>query len=205
MPGWGAPSGLYAPGLPEGWEALELPTFRATRGDLSAYRDWLEAELVRRGEPTVLAGHSMGAVLAVLVTADHPRAVERLILISPAGLPLDKPLRRIVATSIVQVAHGWYPPAELRRALFRTAAAPLSALRLARAVHDLDLAPELDRIKTIGVPATVIGCSTDRLTTPAHCRRLAALIDAPYREVQAPGGHVWMLARPALLQAELRA
>jgi pimeloyl-ACP methyl ester carboxylesterase len=203
VPGWGAQPGLYARALPVGWEALELPTFRATRGELTAYRHWLDAELVRRGEPITLAGHSMGAALALLAAADRPQAVQRLILISPAGLPLRKPLWRSFVTSLVQVAHGWYPLSELSRALAGIAAAPRAALRLARTVHDLNLEPELVRVSATGIPCTVIGCATDRLTTPLHCRQLATLIGASYREVEAPGGHVWMLARPALLATEL--
>jgi hypothetical protein len=38
IPGWGAPARLYLRGLPDEWHALELPSFRKTRGDLSAYR-----------------------------------------------------------------------------------------------------------------------------------------------------------------------
>jgi homoserine acetyltransferase len=49
----------------------------------------------------------------------------------------------------------------------------------------------------------VIGCSTDELITPAHCRRLADLLGASYREVRAPDGHIWMITHPELLAAEL--
>ena len=61
MPGWCATAALYTPGLPEGWHALEQPTFRSSGGDLLAYRRWLEAELDQQREPITLAGHSMGA------------------------------------------------------------------------------------------------------------------------------------------------
>src|SRR5271168_2231901 len=92
VPGWGATAALYGAGLPEGWQALELPTFRATRGELDAYRGWLGGELACHRTPVTLAGHSMGAALVVLAAAERPESVERLILLSPAGLPLDKPL-----------------------------------------------------------------------------------------------------------------
>jgi homoserine acetyltransferase len=49
----------------------------------------------------------------------------------------------------------------------------------------------------------VIGCTTDELITPAHCRRLAELLGASYREVCAPDGHIWMITHPELLTAEL--
>jgi homoserine acetyltransferase len=89
--------------------------------------------------------------------------------------------------------------------LASTASAPRAALRLARSIHDLDLTPELEQIRANGIPCTVIGCVSDSLTTCAHCRRLAALLDAEYRELDAPGGHIWMITAPKRLAAELTA
>jgi pimeloyl-ACP methyl ester carboxylesterase len=203
VPGWGATAGLYAPALPEGWQALEPPTFRASGGDLLAYRHWLETELDRQQAPVTLAGHSMGAALALLAAIARRGAVHELILIAPAGLPLEKSLPRSLATFVQQVVRGWYPHQELRRTLSHTAAAPLAALRLAHAVHDLDLGSALEQLRATAIPTTVIACTTDALTTPAHCRRLAGLLGADYRELQAPGGHVWMLAQPRLLTTTL--
>jgi homoserine acetyltransferase len=79
----------------------------------------------------------------------------------------------------------------------------MSALRLARAVQALDLTNELEQIRTHGIRCSVIGCSTDELITPAHCRRLAELLGAGYREVCATGGHIWMITHPELLMAAL--
>jgi pimeloyl-ACP methyl ester carboxylesterase len=203
VPGWGATAGLYASGLPEGWEALELPTFRRTGGDLAAYRCWLGSELARRGGTDALAGHSMGGALALLAAADQPELVEKLILVSPAGLPLDKPLRASAITFLGQVTRRSYPLGELRRAVGRMLAAPRAALRLARTVHDLDLEAEVDRIRSHRIPCIVVGCATDMLVTCAHCRRLAVALDAAYREVDARGGHIWMITQPELLGAEL--
>jgi pimeloyl-ACP methyl ester carboxylesterase len=203
VPGWGATAGLYVAGLPEGWEALELPSFRTTRGELSAYRRWLGAEITRGRTPVALAGHSMGGALALLAAVDQPELLEKLILLSPAGLPVSKPLRASMATFAGQVARGCYPTGELCRALARTATAPRAALRVARSVHDLDLTPELERIRTHRVPCTVVGCASDELTTPAHCRRLATLLNATYREVDASEGHIWMITEPHRLANEL--
>jgi homoserine acetyltransferase len=54
------------------------------------------------------------------------------------------------------------------------------------------------------VPVTVVGSSTDQLTTPEHCRRLAALLGASHQELDVPGGHIWMIVEPTLLSAALR-
>ena len=51
VPGWGAVPGLYARGLPAGWEVLELPPFGETGGKLSAYRRWLDDEIAQREQP----------------------------------------------------------------------------------------------------------------------------------------------------------
>ena len=203
VPGWGATAGLYVAGLPEGWEALELPAFRTTRGELLAYRRWLGAEITRQRTPVALAGHSMGGALALLAAVDQPEMVEKLILLSPAGLPLHKPLWASTTTFVGQVARGCYPASELCRALAGTATAPRAALRVARSVHDLDLTPELERIRTHRIPCTVVGCTSDELTTPAHCRRLATLLNATYRELDASEGHIWMITEPRRLAKQL--
>jgi pimeloyl-ACP methyl ester carboxylesterase len=205
VPGWGAPRELYRAGLPDGWEALETPVFRETRGELAAYRRWLGAEVERRGGPVVLAGHSMGAVLSVLAALDVPGAVERLVLLDPAGLPLSKPIWKSSLSLLDQIVHGLYPARELSYATRRTLSAPRSALRLARTLRGLDLSPELARVRAARIPAVVVGCATDRLTTPDVCRRIAALLGAEYRELDLEGGHVWMLHRPDVLRAELDA
>jgi pimeloyl-ACP methyl ester carboxylesterase len=205
VPGWGAPRALYAAGLPGGWEALETPPFRGSGGDLAAYRRWLGDEVARLDGPVTLAGHSMGAALSVLAAVDAPGVVERLVLISPAGQPLEKPIWRSTLSLLDQIVHGLYPARELAHATRRTLAAPRSALRLARTLRSLDLGPELARLRASGIPSVVIACSTDRLTTPAICRRLATTLGATYRELDVEGGHVWMLHRPELLRAELEA
>lgn len=205
LPGFGASGGLYRRGLPDGWTAIDWPGYATTRGDLDAYRRWLGALLAARAEPVRLAGHSMGAALALLAAIDRPERVEELVLLAPAGLPLRKPLTASAATFVGQVAHRSYPAAELGRCLAAVARAPAAALRLARTVHALDLAGELEPIRARGIPCTVVACRGDSLTTCGHCRRLAALLDARYRELDAPCGHIWMIADPRRLALELAA
>ncbi len=203
LPGWGATAGLYAAGLPEGWEALELPSFRQSRGEFFVYHLWLDSEIGRQAKPVALAGHSMGAVLALLAALDRPELVERLVLVSPAGLPLTKTMRASTATFVRQVLSGRYRAGHLAWMLGRVATAPLSALRLARSVHGLDLRPDLERFDADRVPCTVVGCATDTLTPAAHCRELAEGLGAGYREVDARDGHIWPVTQPQLLAAEL--
>ena len=202
IPGWGAPARLYVPGLPEEWRALELPSFRKTRGELPAYRAWLVEEIAGRGR-VALAGHSMGAAIALLAAIDRPELVERLILLSPAGLPLTKPIPSSLVTWVRQVATGRFPLSQVGRSVVRVGFAPRSALRLGRFVHQLDLRPELERFRANPVPCTVVGCTTDTMTPTSHCRELAGLIGGDYREVDAPDGHIWPVTNPELLRKEL--
>jgi pimeloyl-ACP methyl ester carboxylesterase len=182
---------------------LQPPPFRATGGDLAVYRRWIGGEVAARGGPVVLAGHSMGAVLSLYAALDVPGSVERLVLISPAGLPLERPIWKSALSLLDQIVHGLYPAGELWRATRRTFAAPRAALRLASTLRALDLGPELEAVRAAGVPATVIACATDRLTTPAISRRVAELAGGTYRELAVDGGHVWMLHQPELLRREL--
>ena len=203
IPGWGAAPALYRPGMTAGWHVLELPTFRAGRGELGPYSRCLREAIASRPGRVALAGHSMGGALALLAAAEEPERIARLRLFSPAGLPLVKSLRGSALSFVSQVLRGRYPLRKLVGAVGNTAVAPRAALRLAHAVHDLDLTRELELVRASGIPSTVVACAEDRLATPAHCRRLAALLDADYREIHSPDGHIWMITEPARLRAEL--
>jgi pimeloyl-ACP methyl ester carboxylesterase len=203
VPGWGAPAALYRPGLPDGWRALELPAFRESRGRLEPYLERLRAALALEERPVALAGHSMGGALAMLAALEQPQLVERLILLSPAGLMLEKRLQASALTFVGQLLRRCYPPSALWRMTLNTVSAPLAALRLARLVHDLDLTGELEKLRALGIPTTVVACSGDRLTTCTHCRQLASLLGAGYRELDARDGHIWPVTQPEILRREL--
>jgi pimeloyl-ACP methyl ester carboxylesterase len=193
LPGWGARTSLYRSGLGDGWTPLEPPPFRAGGGALAWRRGWIEAELDRRSGPVALAGHSLGAALAISAAASWPEKVASLVLIAPAGLPLTKPIRKSVAAFAGQVAGGRYPLAEAGRAVRDVLRSPRTALRLARSVQGADLTAEMQRVREASIPTTVVGCTTDTLVTPELCREAASLLGATYREVSLQGGHMWML------------
>lgn len=90
-----------------------MPQFGPSGRKLSAYRSWLDEELARRTEPVSLAGHSMGAALAILAALDRPEAIDQLILVSATGLPLTKPLRASLVTFVGQIVRGRYPALKL--------------------------------------------------------------------------------------------
>src|SRR5882757_1897058 len=134
VPGWGAPAALYSPGLPASWRVLEPPSFAASAGSFSAYRRWLRLELHNRGR-TSLGGHSMGGALAILAAAEAPELVERLVLLAPAGLPLDKPIRKSMRDFVRQLGSGDYPRNVAVSAAAAVARAPRAALGLALEVR----------------------------------------------------------------------
>jgi pimeloyl-ACP methyl ester carboxylesterase len=192
VPGWGAPPALYERGLPASWSVAEPLSFAASGGSLREYRRWLAAELRHRG-PSPLGGHSMGAALAILAAADAPELVERLVLVAPAGLPLTKPIRASLADFARQIARGAYPLRTGAVAVLAVARAPRAALALAREIRRLDLRRECARIREAGIPALVVGCTTDTLVTCDRARTLAAALGAAYEELDLAGGHMWML------------
>jgi pimeloyl-ACP methyl ester carboxylesterase len=202
IPGWGAPGALYAPLVPPGWSVLDPPSFAASRGALEAYVLWLVRELERRGR-SVVGGHSMGGALALLAAARAPALVERLVLVSPAGRPIVKPLRASARDFASQLRVGLYPRRVALGGGLALAAAPYAALRLARRVRALDLGNECLRIRRHGIDILVAGCPGDTLVRAGSARSLALALDGEYVEIDAPGGHMWMLADPTTFSALL--
>jgi pimeloyl-ACP methyl ester carboxylesterase len=200
LPGWGAPATLYTPGLPRSWDVLEPPSFAASGGSLAPYSRWLELELRRRGRSS-LAGHSMGGALAIVAAANTPELVERLVLIAPAGLPLDKPIRHSLGDFVGQLVRGNYPRRVAIAAVLGLARAPRSAYAVAQHLRALDLRCECERVRSAGIPTTVIGCVTDTLVTTDRTRALAWTLGARYRQLELPGGHMWMLTDPHVFAA----
>jgi len=204
IPGFGASASLYRGLVPSDWDVLEPPSFRASKGALSAYRAWLRAELAGRPGPIALGGHSFGAALAVLATTDGDVQVDQLVLVGPAGLPLSKPIRLSLRDFCAQVAAGLYPLLEAVRLAVRALRAPTSAVRLARTVRRLDIRDELAALRRHGIRCTVVAADTDTLTTPAHCRAIAAAAGGDYRELTVDGGHMWFLGDRRDLHEALR-
>ena len=196
VPGFAALPRFYRPALTPEWTIHEPPSFRQAptfEQRVAALRHALES----CATPVTLAGHSMGAALAVAAALAQPEDVARLLLVAPAGLPLTKPIRASLRDFCRQVAARVYPPGDLIRALREALAAPLTTLTLARAVRALDLRAELAAVQRRGIPCDIVACVGDTLTPPDHCREIARLSGGRYHEIDAAGGHMWMLVEPA--------
>jgi pimeloyl-ACP methyl ester carboxylesterase len=202
VPGFGALPSLYEPALADGWTVHEPPSFRRS-ASLDSRLAALRRAVDRHAGPLTLAGHSMGAALAVGLALEQPERVERLVLIAPAGLPLTKPIAQSLRDFYGQTRDRMYTPRQVWDTVRGALAAPRSTLGLARAVRGLNLGEQLVNLARRGVPCEVIGCVGDTLTPVDHCREIARLAGAEYVEVEAAGGHMWMVVEPRVLSALL--
>jgi pimeloyl-ACP methyl ester carboxylesterase len=203
LPGFGARARSYDDGLPVGWESLQPPPPSVTGGSVAALANWVSSEIARRPGPAFLAGHSMGAALAILVAAQNPDAVSGLLLIAPAGLPLSKPIRTSAGDFTRQLVTGTHRVGDALSSAVELLASPAGSVRLIRALRRLDLRRQMAAVREAGMPVTVIGCATDTLTTPEHCISTAALLGGRYHELRLDGGHVWMFGRWSALETVL--
>jgi pimeloyl-ACP methyl ester carboxylesterase len=131
---------------------LDLPGHGRTR----LTRDWRLREMApllicwlreMRLPPVVLMGQSMGGAIALHLTANAPELVERLILVSSAGLPLQADLPALVsrsAGSIFQPGNGGFPLPMLRDTL---APRPRVWWQTAQEMVVSDFRPEIAEIK----------------------------------------------------------
>jgi pimeloyl-ACP methyl ester carboxylesterase len=197
LPGFGARPHTYAAALPAGWDAPQPPPPSVTRGSLASLRDWAVHEVLARPGRTVVAGHSLGAALAVMAATTVPDRVAGLLLVAPAGLPLRKPLHRSALDLARQLTEGIHSGRDALAGLGELAHSPRGTTRLVRALRRLDLSRQMGQVRRSGIPTTVVGCTTDTLVTPDHCRRAATLLGGEYLELDSRGGHVWMLYRPS--------
>jgi homoserine acetyltransferase len=90
----------------------------------------------------------------------------------------------------------------IRRGFGVLRAAPASLL-LGRELDQLDMTDELLALRLHQTRVEVIGSLDDKMTPAILCRELAELADGDYREVSAPGGHLWPLVSPQELRAVL--
>jgi len=141
----------------------------------------------------------------MLGAAAVPERIGGLVLIAPAGLPLTKPIRRSVWDAARQLREGRHRAVDLLASLSDLGRSPRTSIRLVRALRRLDLSRTMATIRASGVPAVVIGCTSDTLVPPYHTRTISRLLDARYRELESDGGHVWMFGDWARLERELAA
>jgi pimeloyl-ACP methyl ester carboxylesterase len=192
---WDAPGYGRSTHLP-----MELPSAQDYAERLWS---WLDALYVN--QPVVLAGHSLGALMAASATRLRPQAVSRLVLLAPARGYGDAPLaerERVVqgrlgnlqqlgpdgmakARAAAMLSPGAAP--ELQEAV-RETMAQIDPAGYAQAVQMLGQACLAQDLKTVSCPVGVASGEADTVTTPANCDAVSQ--DAAAKRISlGPVGH----------------
>src|SRR5580765_4358317 len=206
---------VVVPELPGHGASSALPTPVPT---LDAYADRVAGAL---DEPAVVAGHSLGGLVALRLASRHPRLVSGLVLAGSAGISTGTrrsqralavasllqpgkriaPLRRVVSERGVlrQIAFGLANVADPRALEPRIAAAFIAGAGLhtglreaADALVRTDPRRDLDRVR---VPALVLHGARDRMVPLRDAYEYARRLDAPLRVI-ADCGHLLIGEQP---------
>ena len=218
--------------------AMDLPGFGhspmpAERISISGYARLLDGLLDRLGiDAAAVVGNSMGGFVSAELAIAFPQRVERLLLVSPAGLSTYRPgatrtlarlqrLERILAAQAAWVASKSETVA--RRPLLREATLSLvtrhpDRLGAALAAEQLRgagkpgfmqaLATHLDydfrdRLKEIACPTLIVWGEDDRVVTVRDASVFTELIPNSRAVIYKDTGHMAMLERPGAFNALL--
>jgi pimeloyl-ACP methyl ester carboxylesterase len=220
--------------------AVDLPGFGHSPGhageiSMEGYAELLDRLLGELGvETATVLGNSMGGLIAAELAASHPERLERLVLVSPAGIstyanrltsgtmPFLRRLERILALGAAWSAAN--SDAITRRPRLRAMALngvirhpsrlppQLAAEQVRGAGTDgflraLEAILEYDvrpRLAAISCPTLIVWGSDDRLITVRDAERFAAGIAGSRKVVYPDTGHMAMLERPGEFNALLR-
>ena len=205
-------SRVIAPALPGFGGNPGLP---GNERSFAGYAEWVEGFLDALGvdESLAVVGHSFGGGVGIRFAFDHPDRVRSLVLVNSVGgsawghhgtvlrslaerplwdwgihLPLDLlPVRQL--TRVVPVILEDMVPNVMRD--------PMSLWRVSRLAREADLTPELEALRSRGLPIVVLWGRADRVLPRASMESLcaAAGID-PAEVVTVAGKHTWLLADP---------
>lgn len=215
--------------------AIDLPGFGASpmpddEISISGYGRALIGLLDRLGIPkAVVVGNSMGGFIAAELAIAAPERVEKLVLVSAAGLSTDKIRLRPVKTAahLARFGAAWIgthsdeltrrPRARrmLAAGVFRRPerlSAPLMAEQLRGsgkpgfidALEALATYPIRDRLPQIAAPTLIVWGTHDRLVPVRDADEFERLIPNSEKVVFADTGHVPQLERPEAFNQALR-
>jgi pimeloyl-ACP methyl ester carboxylesterase len=159
----------------------------------------------------VLAGHSMGGVVAVAAVSARPELFRGLALLATPGLRPHASFRRVPRRTLAALARGPWAP------LFRPLIRRLFALSGFRAYPDVALARTLaclratsleahaGRVRALSHPTFAAWCEDDPLIEPAILAELAAALPPGPRWSSPTGGHIPQRSHPAAVAQGLAA
>jgi 3-oxoadipate enol-lactonase len=194
--------------------APDLPGFAGSAHEAGPYTmpalaDAVAALLDRRGlQQVVLAGGSMGGVVAQHFVLRHPQRVLRLLLVATGAATAD-PASALAkadimaaapwnAETVTPIVAGFFynAPAPDKFAAYRTiamAASQPAAVEAARSNASLRTLEDLGRID---VPTLIVQGRHDKARTPEHGAQMRALLPHGALEVIEDAGHTPQLERP---------
>src|SRR5215218_156404 len=157
--------------------AFDLPGFGQSQMpretiSIAGYARFVDALLERLGVgPAIVVGNSMGGFIGAELAIRFPARVERLVLVSAAGLTVEYQRNERV----------------------------LGALRFAE--NALTDYPIRDRLRRIGCPTLIVWGEEDHLIPVRDATEFAHLIPGARKVVWPKTGHMAMLERPAAFNA----
>jgi pimeloyl-ACP methyl ester carboxylesterase len=220
--------------------ALDLPGFGHSPGDageisMQGYAKLLDTLLGQLGvDRATIVGNSMGGLIAAELAAAFPARVERLVLVSPAGLstyrnrltsramPVVRRLEQVLALGAAWTASHSDAIVTRPRARELTLLGvvahpgrlpgPLAAEQIRGAGTDgflgaLEAILEFDiseRLPLIACPTLVVWGTKDRLITVKDADRFATAIPGARKVIYEDTGHMAMLEQPDSFNALLR-
>jgi pimeloyl-ACP methyl ester carboxylesterase len=206
-------------------EPISIPGYARLLEDLCAKLEIASAAVV---------GSSMGGLVSAELALRHPQRVERLCLISAAGLSIERlPLRHVLkATAPLERVFSFYGGLVAGRAATLARRRRLRRLMLALVVAHPDrlpapLAAELvagagrpgllpglqamtaypirDRLGEIACPTLIVWGARDKLVPVRDADEFERLIAGARKIIYPDTGHLAMLERPACFNEDLRA
>ena len=243
------PSVLFVHGLGGSWQnwlenlpataeagyraiAVDLPGFGASempiaKISISNYGRWVDSLCDALGTgPIALVGNSMGGFIGCEVAIRFPPRLERLVLVSAAGITIEhqrsdrvmgalyrtERISKFLATWLAAHAEGLSTRPRLRKALLRFVMAhpdrlpgPLISEQVRGsgkagflpALEALTSYPIRERLPEVACPTLIVWGADDRLVPRGDADTFEELIPDSRKVVFEDTGHVAMLERPA--------
>ncbi len=220
--------------------ALDLPGFGdselATEPiSIPGYAQLIDALLELLGiERAAVVGNSMGGLVGAELALCHPQRVERLCLVSAAGLSIEKlhlehilkavvPFERVVSfwggllasrsatlarrrrLRQLTLPHVTAHPSRLPAALAAELIAGAGRPGLMPGLRSMAAYPIRERLGAIACPTLIVWGARDRLVPVKDAAEFERLIPGARKIVYADTGHLPQLERPACFNEDLRA
>jgi pimeloyl-ACP methyl ester carboxylesterase len=206
-----------------GFGSSEMPTEKIS---IAGYGRWVDALLTEIGvDAAAVVGNSMGGFIGAELAIQFPARVERLVLISAAGLTIENQIPSPVLVALRTLDNrlaaytGWLASRSetltrrprSRELIFGIVAhragklpAPLVAEQIrgsgkpgfVPALDALTKYPIRDRLGEIACPTLIVWGTEDKLVPPRDAAEFERLIPNARKVVWPETGHVAMLERP---------